>query len=273
MCCCDPRSLFFLHIAALPDKIPEIAVLQVAGLDIAEGADQAAADMGDILGELPDQAFHPLPFEIAAAGDRTSTRDDGEGILPAQSDQFLLLDINKGTNDRLPAVIGKEFRAHRRESADIKLIEKEGLDKVVKMMAEGDLVAAEALCDVVKRTAAQAGAKGAVRGAGAAFLFNDAVAFGRFHVISEAVLLQMLFDDIGTIAGIGGVDVDRDQFVRNRRVSPQGVKGVEEGIGIFPPRDTDGNPVAGFDQGKIADRLAGQLANFMEELRFEQGSA
>lgn len=229
----------------------------MAGLHIAEGADEAAADMGNLLGQLFDQSLHPLPLEVVTAGDRAGTGDDGEGVLAGQSDQLLFLDIDKGTNDRLATVVGKKFWTHGREAADIELVEQECLDKVIKMMAEGDLVTAQTLSDFVEGTATQAGAKSAIRSAGAAFFFDDAVAFGLFHVIGETVLLQVIFDDIGAITGVVGIDIDRDQFIMDRRVPAQGIKGVKESIRIFPSRDADSNPVPGFDELKIADRFSG----------------
>ncbi len=80
------------------------------------------------------------------------------------------------------------------------------------------------------------------------------------------MLLQVLLDHLLAVAGEAGVDVDRHQLIVDRCFFTQRLEDMQQGIGILPAGDADGDPVARLDQVEIADRLADLLFDSEKEL-------
>jgi len=67
--------------------------------------------------------------------------------------------VDQRANDRVPAVVGQQLRAHRLEGADVELVEQRVSMKSSRVVAEGELVAAELVSQSVEHPAAQAAQK------------------------------------------------------------------------------------------------------------------
>lgn len=235
-------------------------------MNIAQGTDHAFFKMTVFLRKIPDERLHPLPFLIADAADRAGAADDREILFAAEADDIPLFDENEGTDHGMPSIVGLQFRTHRLEASNVKLIEQKGLDKIVEMMPEGDLVATELVGQGVKDATAQAGAERTVGCSGPAFFLDDLVTVGRLHAMLEAMFVQMPFNHLLAKAGEARIDIHRHQLVADGSPAAQRIENMQQGVGVLAAGDADGDPVAVLDQTEITDRLADHFLYFPVEL-------
>jgi hypothetical protein len=91
-------------------------------------------------------------------------RDDRERELGGERGDVAPRALDQRPDDVEPIVVGAVARRHRLQLAAVEQVEQEGLERVVAVVAERDLVAAEALGGGVEDAAAQARAQRAVGG-------------------------------------------------------------------------------------------------------------
>src|SRR6185369_10002942 len=136
-------------------------VEQVSRLYIGKCSQEAPLDVRNGLLEFGQKLLHLFALHVGRAADRAAAADDWKFVLPGKLDDLLLLDIYQRSDNSRFAVVGEHGRGHGLEGADKELVQEQGLDKVVQVVSEGELVAAELLCEGVERAALQPGTDGA----------------------------------------------------------------------------------------------------------------
>ncbi len=80
----------------------------------------------------------------------------------------------------------------------------------------------------------------------------------------ETAPFQVIGQNLFAITRKTSINIHGNQLILNRSAKTQLFEDVQQGIRVFPARDSDRNPVAIFDQCKIANRFSGQLLDFSE---------
>src|SRR5262245_2901135 len=122
----------------------DLAIEQVRWTHVAKRVEHDRANMRMVALELREQVRHRVALEPLLRATQVAW-DDREGLLCGERG-----DLGLGTLDERPdhleaAVVGAIARRHRLELAAVEQIEQEGLERIVAVMAERDLVAPEAL--------------------------------------------------------------------------------------------------------------------------------
>ncbi len=214
-------------------KIIEVFVHEVAGLNICQRGDQALLNVRVIFSQLTDKSLYLLALLLFPAANRAGAAHNREPVNRGKLDSVLLFYIHQWPDNCMLPIISTEPGAHRCKPAGIKLIQEQGLDEIIQMVAEGYLVAAQFCCHSVDNATAHAGAERAVGGPWSYFLFNNAVAVGVFYQIAKTAVLQVLLDDFGMEPWIARINGHREEFKRDRRTVQQAIQDMQQGVGIL----------------------------------------
>ena len=68
---------------------------------------------------------------------------------------------------------------------------------------------------------------------------------------------EVTLHDVGGVAGLPLIEVDRQELEIDRGALPQPHEDVEQGVAVLPARHRDQDLVAVLDQGEVLDRLRG----------------
>ena len=100
--------------------------------------------------------------------------------------QICFCHMGQGPDDHEFAIVAQEFGWHAFEFAAKKHVQKESLQHVVAVMAQGQFVAAQLACDLVQNAAAQATAQTAHGLAFGNLVFHNRVSVLGFDVKRQA---------------------------------------------------------------------------------------
>src|SRR5690606_2245724 len=104
---------------------------------------------------VPQHLFDRLTLKILL-GTTEIAGNDGELLVRRVLGQVRFPAVGHGTDDNVASVVRQELGWHGLEPAAIEEIEKEGLDDVVLVVAEGDLVCTDLFREAVQGAATQA---------------------------------------------------------------------------------------------------------------------
>ena len=182
--------------------------------------------------ELHQELRHRIPLEAFLRAAEIAW-DDREREL-----RGVLCDVGLGALDQRAdhleaAIVGAIARRHRLELARVEQIEEERLERVIAMMTEGDLVAAESLGRRVQDAATQARTQRAVRG-GLGEMRGD----HRVGVLAEDLeALARGFEERAqprsVIAGLCLIEVHRDDLDREREPRDELGQEVKQHVAVL----------------------------------------
>jgi hypothetical protein len=135
-------------------------------------------------------------------------------------------------------------------------VQQQGLDEVVGVVAEGDLVAAQLVRIFVERPSAQARAERAERLPGLDLLLDREVDPGAPHLVGVPLARELVLDQVGPEPRESLVDVQRDEIELHRGPPLGQTEEMEQRPGVLAARHADQDPISGLDQAKVADRFA-----------------
>lgn len=91
-----------------------------------------------------------LALLVGLSAGRTAAAGNGEIVVTGKTDDIRFGNVYQWSDNRGCTVICEHARSHCLEGADKKLVEKQRLDKIVEMMTQSQLVAAELLRESVE---------------------------------------------------------------------------------------------------------------------------
>ncbi len=210
-----------------------------------------------------------LPFG-QHAGDRLALQvrlgaaegagDDRERPRPGVAGDLPLRHIAERPDHDVAPVLGQELGRHRLEATAVEEVQEEGLDDVVAVVAEGDLVDVVLAGPAIERAAPEPTAETALGLPGRDHAPDDAVGvlledleghpepaqvFGQ-HVLGKARLLL--------------IEIHRHELELDRRRPLLREQQIEHRVRVLAPRETDHHAIAGLDHAEIRDRLADEPA-------------
>ena len=177
-----------------------------------------------------------------------------------------LFHIGQRANHHELTVVAYQLGRHALELGAKKHIEKEGGHHVVAVVAQRNLVAAQAARHGVQNASAQARAQAAHGFAFGHDFFHHAVGVLRFDMKRHTGFLQISGQHIGRKARLLLVQIDRHQLERYRRALLQLLQNIEQGVTVFAAANADHDTIARFDHVVVHNRLAGQTAQALFEL-------
>ncbi|EXI77664.1 MAG: hypothetical protein AW12_03101 [Candidatus Accumulibacter sp. BA-94] len=153
-------------------------------------------------------------------------------------------------------VVGEQFGRHRLELAGEEEVEEQGMDDIITMVAQRNLVGTEFPGGAINDAAAQAGAQRAGR-----LAFRDGVLDDRVSVllddpVVDPDLLQVSGQHLCREAGLLLVEVHGDQAEIDRRTLAKRHQHRQQGVGVLAAGDADQNGVAVLDHLVVGNRLA-----------------
>jgi hypothetical protein len=159
-------------------------------------------------------------------------------------------------------IIRQKLRAHGSKFTNIKLIEQQGLDEIIEVVTESNLVAAEPVGHGIKNTTTKTRTERTIGRTGASFFFDNLCAIRAFHMHLEPTLSQIVLQNVFAIVRKAGIHIHCDQLVINRGTALQLREDMQQSVRIFTTGHGNGNAVAIFNQFEIANSLAGEPFDF-----------
>jgi hypothetical protein len=116
------------------------------------------------------------------------------------------------------------------------------------VVAEGDLVAAEALGGGVEDSATEPRAERAIGAAGRERGRDDRVGVFAEDFVADAALIEPTDEGRAVVAGLGLIQVNGDELDREGQLRPQLGEQVEQGVAVLSAGDGDHDAVVGREQ-------------------------
>jgi hypothetical protein len=76
---------------------------------------------------------------------------------------------------------------------------------------------------------------------------------------------EKFFDDIGTVTGVAGINIDRNQFKRHRSSPAQVLQQQKERVGILAAGNRHRDAITTFDQTEVGYGFADAVPQLFEE--------
>src|SRR5512143_1543718 len=112
-------------------------------IDIGQRRQETCLDPGLLPLQVREEVLDPGPFQVLVPADRTGAAGYGKTRQGGESDDVVLGNVNERPDNDVPSVIGPEQRRHGLDPAVVKLVQKEGFNKIIPVMAESYLGAAQ----------------------------------------------------------------------------------------------------------------------------------
>jgi len=199
------------------------------------------------------------PAQWATAG------DDWIALEPSQATQVFLFAGAERADDGVGAVVAQELERHRGQPSLEKLVDEQGFDQVVHVMAEGDLGEAHLLGIGIEHASPQARTHGAWRDL--RFLANHGVDGRRQDLVGNAQALADFGDAVRVVAGESGVDGDAVDLELDGRALSQGCQQVEQCPGILAAAESHQDTVAIVEQFVFCDARPETASEALLQLR------
>ena len=172
--------------------------------------------------------------------------DDGEADLGRELGDVGLGALDHGADDLEATVVGGVLRGHGLELAGVEEVHQEGLQGVVAVVAQRDLVALQTLGGGVEDASAQPGAQGAVGLGLVQSLGDDRVGVLGEYLEGQAKVLKPGDHRAPVVARLLLIEVDRDQLDRKGETIADVFEQVQQGV--LAAADGDHDPIAGSQQ-------------------------
>ena len=156
-------------------------------MHIGQGSQKAPLDGGVLPLQVHQKLLHPFALLIRLTADRAPAAYHRKLVDAGKLSDFLFFHVDKRSDDGCGTVVGQHSGRHGFERADKELVQQQGLDEVVHVVAERQLVAAEPLGEAVEHPPLEPGADGTVGGVGAPLLLDDLVVIGFLQMMGEAM--------------------------------------------------------------------------------------
>ena len=240
-------------IAQFPARV-ETGVEQVARHDVGQRLEHGVLDAGVLDLEVGDQPLDALPLEAEVAAGRAAAADDRQLPLLRVQPRLGLVYIDKRANDDVLAVVGDQPRRHRLQRTGEEQVQKKRLDKVVGMVAEGNLGGADLAGNAVQHPSPQPGTQRTGRGVGLEDVVHQLADLRVLDAVLPAARLAGSGDDVVLEVLVAGVDVDGDEGKGDGRPLPQFIEDLEERPAVLAARQADHDAVAILDEIEVVDR-------------------
>ena len=219
--------------------------------------ENALIQIGRVLFHFPDQVFDDLAFGRACISEdgifrkTAGTAEKFQLVIAGPRDDILLVDfIERPYELHALEMVAVELRKHGPDLGAVEHAHDGRLDDVVKMVPEGNLVAAELFCFAVQPSAAHFGAE--VAGAvvlGVCDRKDIGVEYGDGDMQKGCVGIDFL----PVLRTVPRVHDEKDVFKRDISVALDFLHEFCHEHGILAAGDAHGDPVACFDEAVTVD--------------------
>jgi hypothetical protein len=219
-----------------------VAVQQVRRAHVAQGLQHHVAHVRVLRLQGAQQVFHLLALQPLLRPAQVAGQD-GERQRLGQLGDACLGTLDQRTDDLEAPVVGGVAGRHGLQLPAEERVHQEGLERVVAMVPERDLVAAEAFRRRVEDAAPQPRAQRAVRAARVHSVGHHRVRVLAQDLVGVATRGQPGFERSPVIPRLHLVEVHGDELDGKRQPRPQHVQQVQQRVAVLPAADGDHDPV------------------------------
>ena len=220
---------------------------------VAERGEHAFTRAGRSGLEIGEETRDRLALEAVLRPAQIAGEDRELEQLGVARDLVLGAEEERTDDDVLP-VVGAELRGHRLQLTGEHEVQHQRRDRVVAVVSERDLGAAELFGEAIEDAAAEARAERAERLSGGDLLGDDRVGVLADHPEVVSVRRHVRGQPLARVAGVALIDVHRDDLEAHGRALREVDEEVMERVAVLAAGDRAEDAIALRDQIEIVDR-------------------
>ena len=214
-----------------------------------------------------EQLLHPLALEVLLAAAQVAG-DDREPLRLGVAGDLRLRGVDQRPDHDVASVVGAEDGRHRLQRPGEEEVEEQRLRRVVAVVPEGDLVAAQLHRGVVEDASPEPRAHRALGLPRGGPFQNDGVGVLAQHPEGHRLAGEVLGQQMAGKAGMSLVQGHRQQLEAHRRTALQQAEQMKEGVRVLPSRHAHQDAVSLGDQAEIGDGPADVAEQALLQLCF-----